>query len=192
MDAVGCASAPPPRREVATAAAFFRTTTAMPVPPWRSRNWSSRTVPTSAARTEWTLMNTPKERAGTNRSATRSPAYGTTDASRPAATAYRDQAILDAEHGQHRHVGQGAERRADRRRLQTRQTGTGHPVEHDVRRPAGGGQQTEPQPHEVARRPGQDEHVDPGGGRDGDQPLPAGAGGGERDRERTEELQGDG
>ena len=32
-------------------------------------------------------MNTPKNRAGTNRRAIRSAAYGTTDASTPAATA---------------------------------------------------------------------------------------------------------
>lgn len=44
--------------------------------------------PASVAIIGCTLMNTPKNRAGTCRSATRSIAYGTAEASTPAVTAY--------------------------------------------------------------------------------------------------------
>ena len=44
-------------------------------------------MPASAASTGWTLMKTPKNRAGTKRSAIRSAAYGTTDAQHPGRTA---------------------------------------------------------------------------------------------------------
>ena len=63
------------------------TITAIASHPATARCWPSTTRPASAANTGFTLMNTPKNWAGTRRRASMSHSSGTADDSTPAASA---------------------------------------------------------------------------------------------------------
>lgn len=70
-----------------TATAFAPTITRIAAHAAVSRAWSSTISPTRAAKTGFTLMNTPKKCAGTRRSASRSAGNGTAEENTPAARA---------------------------------------------------------------------------------------------------------
>lgn len=76
------------RRAVRVAATFVAAMIAMPTHSCPASHCPRISIPASAAKTGWTLEKVPKNRAGTNRRAVRSAAYGIADESRPAMSAY--------------------------------------------------------------------------------------------------------
>ena len=77
-----------------TLTALALTITAMPSQSSSASDWCRTSRPISAASTGLTLMNTPKNRAGTRRSASRSHVIGTAEQNSPAAAARPRAAVV--------------------------------------------------------------------------------------------------
>ncbi|HEV7205050.1 MAG TPA: hypothetical protein VGN18_10585 [Jatrophihabitans sp.] len=101
----------------------------------------------------------------------------------------RRQPSFGGEPDEYRNGEDGRHQRCHGGSLQAGQPRPDVPVEQDVARPAGRRGEGERETQHVRARPGQDEHVDADAGTDGTSEVDPGARGGERNRERPEELQ---